>query len=50
MDIRLSLERLSTECIDTSSDEEFDETLQLMLAAASVLHEDHYKLMSVYRG
>jgi hypothetical protein len=50
MDIRLSLERLRNECIDTSSTEESDETSQLMVVAASILHEHQDKQMLVYRG
>jgi hypothetical protein len=50
MDIMQSLERLHRECIDSSSNEASDEASQLMVAAASILHEHHEKELSVYRG
>jgi hypothetical protein len=49
VDNRQSLERLRKECIDTSSDEECDETSQLMAVVGSILHEHHFKQMMVYR-
>jgi hypothetical protein len=41
---------LRNECIDTSSDEESDETSQLMVDAATILHDHRAKQISVYRG
>jgi hypothetical protein len=37
------------ECIDNSSDENTDVTSQLMVVAASILHEHHDKQMLVYQ-
>jgi hypothetical protein len=37
MNIRLSLERLHSECIGTSSDEEFDEMSYLMVVVTFIL-------------
>jgi hypothetical protein len=50
MDIRQTLERLCTECIDNSSDEESNETSQPMVVAASILHEHHVKQMPIHQG
>ncbi|XP_051211597.1 uncharacterized protein [Lolium perenne] len=50
MDLRQSLEMLRREVMDTSSDEESDETSQLLVSVASLIHKHNGRQMLVYWG
>ena len=44
------LQKLREECLDSSSDDESEQTTQLMVSAATILHEHHSREMPVYGG
>ena len=50
MDMWKPLEKLHSEVIDSSSNDESDKMMQIMAAAASILHEHNASQMPAYRG